>query len=344
MQKSVIVGGYFLYNIIYIFNAMNTMASTSVDEWKVTYPIELSTNISWTIHNFSAIDTNAFDSPIFEPLVNHNEHQFKIKINTRDGPMRNSIGIHLLWNCVDMEKLEIKFRFRFKSEVSDLIITRELRQLFNNSFKGWGLTQATPRNKLVNQHPNSQHPMKDTVTIYADISFWDFINNDDKTNSKKVTRSICNKNDIRALNVLHAIGKFLNYNKYSDVTFVVNGQSFPAHMAILAAHSSVFDRIFERIKQNLDEPIVYLNNFNYDAFYEVMRYLYTGRIKNLEKYADEISRIAISFKINNLKDIIKESSNKGLNFSNNDFSNLVSSDEYNKHENVNLNNNDFDNV
>lgn len=62
----------------------------------------------------------------------------------------------------------------------------------------------------------------------------------------------------------------------SDVTFIIRGQTFSAHKAILAMRSPVFAAMFlHPTKEELTSKVE-IEDINPDVFQEVLRYLYTG--------------------------------------------------------------------
>ena len=82
----------------------------------------------------------------------------------------------------------------------------------------------------------------------------------------------------------HVSGDFLDLyksRKYTDVTFVVNGVSFPAHKAILAARCTFFRiLLFGDMKEarlGPDEEIPF-SDTTPEAFQLLLEYIYSGRV------------------------------------------------------------------
>jgi hypothetical protein len=224
MIKSIAVGWHLLFAIIQTLYTID-VAYSYVDDWEITYPKELRFNISWTVHNFSAIDISSFESPIFEPPTSINDHRFKLRILPQFGESKNMVAIFLLWDSPEVEKLEIKYRFRIKGRNGDWTIAPEEQGLFANKFKGWGYENRINRNTLLD--PENSYLIKSSITFYADISFWEFVSKN--YNFRRVKQLRCDNTDINALDALSAIGKFYNTNKFSDATLVINGRNYSVH-------------------------------------------------------------------------------------------------------------------
>ncbi|PAV91422.1 hypothetical protein WR25_06401 isoform C [Diploscapter pachys] len=74
------------------------------------------------------------------------------------------------------------------------------------------------------------------------------------------------------------IGKLLMNKDYSDVTFIVDGEQFPAHRVILAARSEYFRALlYGGMRESVEEKIS-LPSANLKAFKLILRYAYTGQL------------------------------------------------------------------
>ena len=92
----------------------------------------------------------------------------------------------------------------------------------------------------------------------------------------------------------------LDDTKFSDVRLIVSGKEILAHKNILALQSPVFDAMFRtNMKENLENK-VYINDFDYEIFSKVVRYMYSGNI-DLTNIISEVLAIAHKYLIENLK-------------------------------------------
>lgn len=81
---------------------------------------------------------------------------------------------------------------------------------------------------------------------------------------------------------------FLENGKFSDITLVVCNKEFKAHKMILATRSPVFEAMFEHDCKEVQEGKVNIPDVPADAFEELLRYMYTGKVADPKKYALEL--------------------------------------------------------
>lgn len=95
--------------------------------------------------------------------------------------------------------------------------------------------------------------------------------------------------------------------QYSDVKFLVHGQTFPAHRCILSARSEYFTEMFEskwkgKSLINLKHPLI-----NPSAFGAILQYFYTGRMDIDISLVEDSRRLAKQCKMD---DLIEDLENK----------------------------------
>lgn len=83
---------------------------------------------------------------------------------------------------------------------------------------------------------------------------------------------------------------FLNQN-FSDVTFVVDGEKFPAHKVLLAARSEYFRAMLYGGMKESDEGEIVLEETNVFAFRILLRYIYTAKLTLLEYKEEQVMDI-----------------------------------------------------
>ncbi len=75
------------------------------------------------------------------------------------------------------------------------------------------------------------------------------------------------------------ISALFNTKDYSDITLVVGSSQFPVHRVILASRCEYFRALFFGGLSETHASTVHLNGINSTAFYHVLSYIYTGRLK-----------------------------------------------------------------
>ncbi|XP_065209106.1 speckle-type POZ protein-like [Planococcus citri] len=88
---------------------------------------------------------------------------------------------------------------------------------------------------------------------------------------------------------------------FSDVTISVKGKNYPAHKLILAARSSVFKAMFKNNMQESQTNHITITDMEQETFEEMLRYIYTGKMPNLEEWAFELLPAADKYDLKELK-------------------------------------------
>ncbi|KAJ8673301.1 hypothetical protein QAD02_004563 [Eretmocerus hayati] len=89
--------------------------------------------------------------------------------------------------------------------------------------------------------------------------------------------------------------------KYSDITFLVEGKEILAHKAIIASKSPVFAAMFEhKMKENF-ESIVKVTDFSFIVMYELLRFIYAGKVKDIASIATDLLMASEKYLIERLK-------------------------------------------
>ncbi|XP_051169084.1 protein maternal effect lethal 26-like [Leptopilina boulardi] len=121
-----------------------------------------------------------------------------------------------------------------------------------------------------------------------------------KTNEKK---SI----DVDSISTLiNNFKPFLINDTLSDVVFQINSKEFPAHKIVLASVSPVFEKMFtHQMKENLTNT-VQINDADSDCFKEMLNYIYTGNVENLNTMAFGLYELANKYDISTLQTICEK--------------------------------------
>ncbi|XP_051161496.1 speckle-type POZ protein-like [Leptopilina boulardi] len=105
---------------------------------------------------------------------------------------------------------------------------------------------------------------------------------------------------------------FLMSDYLSDVVFKINNKEFPAHKIMLASVSSVFEKMFShQMKENITN-VVEINDVDPIVFNELLRYIYTGKIENINNMAFGLYELANYYDINKLQLICEQYLRNGL--------------------------------
>ena len=74
----------------------------------------------------------------------------------------------------------------------------------------------------------------------------------------------------------------------ADFTMVVDGKEFAVHKAILGARSPVFARMFQNEMREQIESRLELTDVEVEVFGELLRYIYSGKVPDMDKFASDL--------------------------------------------------------
>lgn len=97
--------------------------------------------------------------------------------------------------------------------------------------------------------------------------------------------------------LVEAFNTLVGSDVYADVVFIVDGQTVPAHRALLAARSSYFRQLFNDAKSEK----ISIDGVRHPIFLAVLKYLYTARIDVDPRLALEMVVAADRFGLSDMK-------------------------------------------
>lgn len=87
----------------------------------------------------------------------------------------------------------------------------------------------------------------------------------------------------------------------SDLTIIVGNTEFHVHREILAAKSLVFLAMFSSEMKEKTEKQLYIEDIEVGAFHELLRYIYTNSVNDLNVHAESIFKASDKYYLPNLK-------------------------------------------
>ncbi|XP_042240790.1 ankyrin repeat and BTB/POZ domain-containing protein 1-like isoform X1 [Homarus americanus] len=100
--------------------------------------------------------------------------------------------------------------------------------------------------------------------------------------------------------------------EHNDITFVVQGESFPLHRCLLIARSEYFRDMFSTRWHNRSRVSINKDLVHPGAFRAVMKYIYTGRFECPLELVERSIRIGLNCKLPNFKAMIEDALKKAL--------------------------------
>lgn len=94
---------------------------------------------------------------------------------------------------------------------------------------------------------------------------------------------------------------FFDNSDLSDIKIIVDGISLHAHRVILSAASPVFTAMFRHQMTEMQQGVIHIADMTYGAVKEMLRFIYTGNIKFIELYKEELLAAAEKYCLQRLK-------------------------------------------
>jgi speckle-type POZ protein len=111
--------------------------------------------------------------------------------------------------------------------------------------------------------------------------------------------------------------KFFNSKELSDYTCVSSdGFSIPVHSVILAGQSPVLNALFTSKMKESQTKTIYISDIDATVLREMLRFVYTGRVENLEANASSLIMAADKYDMKDLKNLCTSSLIKSLSTAN----------------------------
>ena len=121
--------------------------------------------------------------------------------------------------------------------------------------------------------------------------------------------------------------KVLTAAQFSDIVVVAEEREFPAHRAILAGRSEVFQAMFTVDMEENHMKRVVIEDMSADAVSDLLTFIYSDSAPNIDIHAEELLMAAEKYNIDCLKAVCEEELAASLDI-NNALDRLVMSDTY----------------
>ena len=75
---------------------------------------------------------------------------------------------------------------------------------------------------------------------------------------------------------------------FSDMALKIGDKKIPVHKAILASRSPVFAAMFQHDLKETKQGYVAITDLELDILEEMLKFIYTGKVENLDTMADSL--------------------------------------------------------
>uniref|UniRef100_A0A0N5C1Z3 BTB domain-containing protein n=1 Tax=Strongyloides papillosus TaxID=174720 RepID=A0A0N5C1Z3_STREA len=179
--------------------------------------------------------------------------------------------------------------------------------VFNKTNKSYGHLQFFKRDLLFNIEKRIL--VNDTLLLGCTVFYFC---------GPKNTVSTSTNSDISEhfITLLNDFNNLFESSKFADCAIKVGHSEINAHKCILASRSDVFDSLLIDKHHEFEPNIIEINDFSLEAVKEMVKYLYTGKLPNIDEMALEMLAIGDNFKLKQLKLAAEESLIRSLNIDN----------------------------
>ena len=253
-----------------------------------------------TIHawEISAFGPNGYRAPnIYSPKFFAYGYQWALLFCSKSAYIKNK-GYACIYLVLKSEKQAIKMKYQLS------ILDRENK--IHLSTTGWIVSDVFEPTECafpVRIQNSVLNDKKDEIlndgklTILCKI-FMDF---------NEIMESVSGKSDNEKNE-----NDFMDYEKYflsktfSDMQFIVDEEVFHVHKIILSIRSEVFAAMFAHDMKENNENKVKIENIDSRVFQEVLRYMYTGKVSDIDIIVKDLLVAADKYMLQELKKICED--------------------------------------
>ncbi|XP_043479835.1 speckle-type POZ protein-like [Leptopilina heterotoma] len=268
------------------------------------YSFSLKYIFNWTINdfefackNYKVIRSPEFSTKNFkddkwtitlEPTVLslHNEDFFKIHLIFDDTKIKMNdklLNVRISFQRIDNSRI-------VKSFDTNIAVQSE-------NCLSWKIGGVDFFRNIRESAPINRHGMRDTIVPNSiDVICEINVVFPDKTIFQKPLIDIEN-----CIGLIESNKNFLDNEEFKDVTFNVEDQKFTAHKIILASRSPVFAAMFKNKMTEGLTSVVEIDDIKPAIFQQMLNFIYTDRVENLEESAFELLYVAEKYQLGKLK-------------------------------------------
>ncbi|KAG5671691.1 hypothetical protein PVAND_001876 [Polypedilum vanderplanki] len=235
----------------------------------VNYIIE-QRKFMWKISNFTKESLSSYNdgrnltSESFEILLGNNKTKWRFTIYPY---IEEHCDFYLLKDSVDYDNFFIKLSAGILTSDDKSECVKHFENKSNSIMRGWGWKQSIKVSDIFDKR--RKFLTNSTLTLLLNLELQTQMEPEIQTND-----------------TLSEMGlTYFNSDLFSDLTFICSDNTeIPAHRCILAGRSSFFKNLLT--KDYLDEILI--EDIKKDVMLELLRYIYTKKVENLDKVSLEL--------------------------------------------------------
>lgn len=262
-----------------------------------------------------SIDVDSFDgkaigdlllSPIFYTRDSSRvKHKWQLELYPKGNTEDANGYLSVFLNYLSDDYTTVTFNLSLLSN-TDKFKQKNVKKFEDYSFDY--ADESYGENKFISEKsvrdPEKSYLKNNKITILCEIIY-------DEINVTEQNSEIYEKSLYR-LQHFDKFEKLLENREISDVTVKCNGKSFYLHKSVLTTSSSVFDAMFKNDMKEKNQNIVEVKDVKPEILEQFFRFMYTGKVNEIEKSNSELLIAAERYCVENLKSLCEESIIKSL--------------------------------
>lgn len=220
-----------------------------------------------------------------------------------DAALKNYMSIYL--HCLTDANITANISFAILNDKNKVLYEKVMSEKSFNKTLNWGLPCFVSRNYVMNTANKILDD--DKLTIVCQISVNPIERKDteeeDEDEKSETDRMEEEKNRLRLLEFDMFERMITEEDQFSDVTLKIGKQTWKAHKCILAGRSSILAAMF---KEEIKDNVVDIENVEPDVFIEFLRFVYSGKVNDIENNAGELLILADRYKLDTLLEMCEK--------------------------------------
>lgn len=271
-------------------------------------------NYEWVVTQFCVNCKQVGDvlkSPIFS-IQGSTTYRWQIALYPRSELEVNKNYISLFLRSCNTSDISASFELSILNNKKEIIISHRKGFVTFTQDKSWGQTNFIEGSFILDGRNGMLR--NDELTILCEINIREIPKEIEESNTQLHTSASKDLNN--RIKEFDSFEKLLNNNAFSDITLQVSEKEFHVHKVILANRSPVFEAMLNHDMKEKQEGIIQIKDVSFEVFQEVLRFMYTGRVDQIEKIANELLIAADKYDVEGLKAMCEETLCKSLNIDN----------------------------
>ncbi|XP_044020628.1 speckle-type POZ protein B-like [Aphidius gifuensis] len=260
-----------------------------------------SVKYEWLIKDYSFYGNEVLESSTFSSGMAEIQDEWTLQMDLRPQPDTDDVKILL-----KLKSLENNPNFLAVYNVS--ILSYETKQKKHTFFESpeavkFSIIDYTEVSCSFQRSTLKDYSSNDTLLISCELK----TSTNEPVVNQPIMANICENVDIAERHLKDTYAELLKSGISSDVIIKVKTKSFKAIKGILVAHSPVFSAMFnhDEVKENTENKVI-VEDIDEDVFEQLLYYMYTGEVKNIQDMPMDLLIAADKYQLDHLKNQCEE--------------------------------------